>query len=538
MSTNGDMRPLSSVAEVRAAEDAAIASGTSAATLTRRAGTSFAELVHASAGNAGLALFLVGPGNNGADGLVAAARLTQLGWRCRLWFYRHDGDAQAPVDPLPSARDGKVETGPELDTALADADVVIDAVFGLGARPGLRDDLAEILRRVRAAQLSRSLPVWALDVPTGVDLDSGQVDPAAITADATGMLGLPKAGLYRSPALRQAGRLWLIDIGLPDPPLADQPGILTPAGLRRLLPRRRRDAHKHDVGRLLVLGGADTYYGAPRLAASAAMRAGAGLVTVAVPERLVAVLAAALAEATFLPLPDGDAVADVTSAAAAVSVAGARSEAWLIGPGLGRGARVEALLDSLLFGNSGKGAYGGRAVIDADGLNWLAAQPEWWERLAGARLVLTPHAGELGRLLGEPRAVIEAEPWNSARRAAERFGQVVLLKQAFPAVAFPGRCLVLGPQSEPALATAGSGDVLAGTIAGLLAQGLEPWEAAVAGLYIAACAGERARRRCGTLGLVASDVIEALPATLRWFYDPKWRKDDEGWHSTWTWPAL
>jgi NAD(P)H-hydrate epimerase len=267
------------------------------------------------------------------------------------------------------------------------------------------------------------------------------------------------------------------------------------------------------------------------------MRVGSGLVTLALPETLIAPLAGPLAEATFLPLPAEDSGDAGRVAAERVLGALDRYAALLVGPGLGRGERARVLLERLLFGGADGSPFAGRAVVDADGLNWLADQPGWETQLSRASLVLTPHPGELSRLTGRPREAIQAKPWEAAREAAERFGQVVVLKQSHPVVAAPGHPLIVAPQSEPALASAGTGDTLAGTIAGFLAQGLPPREAATAGLYVASTAAERAVARRGTLGLLAGDIVEELPAAAAWFYDPHWRKEEGGWRSTWTWPA-
>ncbi|HEU5422243.1 MAG TPA: NAD(P)H-hydrate dehydratase [Nitrolancea sp.] len=532
------MRALCSVAQVRAAERAAIAGGAPEPELMLRAGSGVAELLAAVAHSPGRALILVGPGNNGGDGLVAAARLAQLGWHCVIWSFRRPGVAGAPVDPAVVARFRWFNAIEELRAAVTQADLVLDAVFGIGGRPGLPDAVVAAFTVVQEERRRRGVPLWALDIPSGVDADTGAVAEGALIADATVMVGLAKLGLYRAPALRHAGRLWLVEIGLGEPDdAAVNPEVVTPADAARLLPRRPRDAHKHGVGSLLVVGGAPNYYGAPRMAAEAALRAGAGLVALAVPNSLIAPIATGLPETTFVPLPEDDAAVR----ADAVRGVMARYSALLIGPGLGRADATSEFLARLFgFGNGAPAdtaPFSSRAVIDADGLNWLAGRPEWPERLAGARLVLTPHPGEMARLSGRPLAEIEADPWRAAREAAERFGQVVVLKLAHAVVAAPGRRLVLAPQSEPALASAGTGDVLAGTIAGLLAQGLDPWEAAVTGVMLGSAAAERAVARTGTLGLIAGDVIAELAPATRRLYDPHWRRmgEEDTWPSTWTW---
>ncbi|HVX30206.1 MAG TPA: NAD(P)H-hydrate dehydratase, partial [Nitrolancea sp.] len=298
----------------------------------------------------------------------------------------------------------------------------------------------------------------------------------------------------------------------------------------------RQDTHKHDVGWLMVIGGAPNYYGAPRMAAEAAARAGAGLVCLAVPRSLVAPIASAVREVTFLPLPEAEFGGAGERMAQLVSQRLPEFAASLIGPGLGQEEPVPEFL-SRLFGlrsnsqsigfgaptNSAEAApFAGRAVIDADGLNFLAKQDGWHTALASAKLVLTPHPGELSRLAGVSAADILTDPWGAARSTAERFQQVVVLKQGFPVVAAPNAPLLIAPRCDPALASAGTGDVLAGTIAGLLAQGLEPRDAAAAGLFIGSRAALLVEQRVGTLSLIAGDVIETLPQAIRQLYDREW----------------
>jgi NAD(P)H-hydrate epimerase len=532
------MNVLCTVDEIRASERCAIDQGRPERQLMQQAGEGFAQLVIAESGRrSGHAVFLLGPGNNGGDGLVAAARLSEAGWVCTLFGYRRSGIGSAPVPPAAAERFSWVTSLAELERSLLKADLCVDAVFGIGGRAELPDEVGRAFAAAYRSRIDRGTPQWALDLPSGIDADSGEAASDAFRADVTVMLGLPKIGLFRAPALRHSGSLRLVDIGLdaPDAP-PDRPSVITEAFVRRALIRRRRDTHKSEVGWLMVVGGAPGYFGAPRMAAEAAARAGAGLVCLAVPRSLVPSIASALPEATFLPLPEADFGGAGSRMAEVVRHAMPRYRALLVGPGLGSEYPVDDFLTHLFGLDGARSAIGfdssqtpvapdrfdGLAVVDADGLNWLARRDGWAEQLGDARLVLTPHPGELSRLTGQSTDEIVADPWTTARAAARRFRQVVVLKTGHTAVADPDGRLVLGPQVQPSLASAGTGDVLAGTIAGLLAQGMEPFDAAASGVFVAGEAAEEATARHGTLGLVAPDIIHALPTALKALYDPTW----------------
>ncbi len=537
------MIKLCTVDEVRRAEEEAAARDLSFSELMARAGQAVAALIEELASCAQnatgrRALFLVGPGKNGGDGLVAAGLLAARGWDCSIWTWNRPtvGDVPVARDLLERCRwvgtDG-------LDSVLETCDVIIDAVFGIGGRPTLPDDVADVFAAAYRQRVQRGTVLVAVDVPSGIDSDTGAADPRAFRADLTVMIGLPKVGAYRVPALRYTGVIEFVDIGLPRPQqTADAIALVTEDDVRDWLPRREADTHKWAVGSLLVVGGAPGYYGAPRLAAAAALRSGTGLVTLAVPRSLVSSIAASLAEVTFIPAPDGD-VGAGERWAQAVRDALPRYAALLVGPGLGQDRPAEELVRALFgIGAQRRGALGfaagdagatasptpfaGYAVVDADGLNWLAKLAPWHENLRTARLILTPHPGELARLLGTEVDEILADPWKAAREAACRFGQHVVLKTGHPVVAAPDGSLLVAPQTHAALATAGTGDVLAGVIAGLAAQGLHPLAASAAGLFVANQAALRAVARRGTLSMLAGDIVEELPSVLRELYDAHW----------------
>ncbi len=461
---------------------------------------------------------LVGPGNNGGDGLVAARHLQRWhGGVTALVLGPRPGD-----DPkLPLARDAGVAVvlAPDadpiaaLEQALPSADLVVDAVLGIGASRPLEGAIDDAAARVNAERDRRpSLAVLALDVPTGIDSVTGEADDNTLGADATVTFGFPKHGHFRFPAADSVGQLIVADIGVPGALAADVPDeVITNAWARDRLPRRPLSAHKGSFGRVLAVAGSRSYVGAAHLACMGAARSGAGYVTLAVTPAVQALVVPKLTESTFLLLPDdGDGVAD-PEAAATLREAMASCNSLLVGCGLGQHDTTRLLLDRLLLSPTPLPLP---AVLDADALNLLARTNQWWERLQGD-VVLTPHPGEMARLLSCGIGDVESDRIGAARSAAAEWGVTVLLKGAFTVAASPDGAARVLPFANPALATAGTGDVLAGAIAGFLAQDLPPFDAACLGAFVHAAAGELAAEEIGEAGVVASDLLPLLPEAIR-----------------------
>ena len=464
---------------------------------------------------------LIGPGNNGGDGLVAARHLQR-------W---HGGVIALVLGPRPdddpkrrlALDDGVAIVGNDdnpvaaLERALPSAALVVDAVLGIGAVRPLEGSIRDAIDLVNAERARRStLHTLALDVPTGIDADTGNADPNALDADVTVTFGFSKHGHFRFPAAARVGRLVVADIGVPDAladDIADE--VVTSLWARTQLPRRPLDSHKGSFGRVLALAGSRSYVGAAYLACMGAARSGAGYVTLAVTPVVQALVSGKLTESTYLLLPDdGDGVAD-PEAAGTLRDAMPACDALLAGCGLGQHDTTRLLLDRLLLSPVSLPLP---AVIDADALNFLASTSGWWERLQ-ADAVLTPHPGEMARLMKCGIAEVESDRIGVARRAAAEWGVTVLLKGAFTVAASPdGRVRVL-PFANPALATAGTGDVLAGCVAGLLAQGLPPFDAASLGAFLHAAAGQLAAQEIGEAGVVASDLLPLLPKAMRTLRD-------------------
>jgi len=505
-----------SVAEMVAIEVEANAQGLSYEQMMENAGSGLAEVIQEEYGfldEAG-ALGLVGSGNNGGDTLVALARLAGEGWKTSAAILR----ARPEHDPLVARF---TEQGGRLYDLSAEADlellgrlieahaILLDGALGTGIKLPLRGALAETLDFVRRkiGEMESPPTVLAVDCPSGVDCDSGQAAPQCIPADRTITMAAVKHGLLKFPAYNLVGDLNLVEIGLPDggwelPAWKAAPCFVIAADwVRAALPPRPLDAHKGTFGAALIVAGSANYTGAALLAGKAAYRSGAGLVTLAVPEGLHLALAGHFPEATWLLLPQADGA--IAAPAARLTLENLdRVTALLVGPGFGLAETSEKFIDRLLDGERLP-----PLVFDADGLKLLANIPKWYTRLP-APSILTPHPGEMSVLTGLPVREIQASRLETALKFSREWGHVLALKGAFTIVAAPdGRAAIL-PVATPALARAGTGDVLAGLIAGLRAQGLPPFEAAAAGVWIHAAGGIRAARALGsTAAVLAGDVL-------------------------------
>ncbi|MCH8198892.1 MAG: NAD(P)H-hydrate dehydratase [Chloroflexi bacterium] len=460
---------------------------------------------------------LVGPGNNGGDGMVAARYLAD--WGALITLYMTSARRRDDKFEECRARRVRVVEGaddPEqwqLGSYLALTDVVIDAVLGIGSDRPLDAELRRLMASIQDLRReSKRAKLVAIDLPTGVDADTGACDDACFPADVTLTLGAPKVGLFRFPGAAYVGRLETVPIGLPEDAdsgigleLADAPMV------RGLLPPRPIAAHKGTFGHVAVVAGSRNFVGASVLAAAAAYRAGAGLVTLAAPDTADRIAAPQLLEQVHLPLAETEDGHVAAEAAGPVRALFGRASAAVVGPGLGDAESVRSFLGALLLTEPGLSIP---LVIDADGLNALAQTYDWPEKLSAAA-VLTPHPGEMSRLLGRPIAEVEEDRVATAREAAARWRQVVVLKGAHTVVAAPDGRAALSPFANPALATAGTGDVLSGIVGSLLAQGAAPYDAAVAGVYVHAAAGEAIRQEIGDAGLLASDLLSRVPVVLR-----------------------
>ena len=399
---------------------------------------------------------------------------------------------------------------------MRDADLVVDALLGVGkARPlTAGEPIGEALAAVAEARTSSQPPkVLAVDLPTGLDADGGGVDELTVAADVTVTFGLPKVGMYQAMGSGVVGRVQVVDIGIPAEAMeAASLELITSRWTREALPARPEDANKGTFGKVLVVGGCSRYRGAPALAATAAYRAGAGLVTIACPEPVIASIGAGAAEATWLPQETAEDGGLTGEAAVALRPEWPGFDAGVVGPGLGHTGETQALVWALLPDTAEDVA--GQVVIDADALNALAALEDGAERTPSGA-ILTPHPGEMARLLGSSVAEVQENRVGAAREAAGRYGCTVVLKGAHTVVADAEGRARISPFANPLLATAGSGDVLAGMIGAYLGQGLGPFHAASLGVYLHAAVGEALRGEYGDSGLLAGEIAARLPGVVR-----------------------
>ena len=533
---------LVTVAEMQAIEREADASGLSYERMMENAGGGLAEVVAEVYGDLkdGGALGLVGSGNNGGDALVALSVLAGQGWMASAYIVR-PRPADDPLVVRLYEAGGKIYQAAEdegfasLKALLSQHAVVLDGVLGTGARLPLKAEVAGALDEARRTIQRLEAPprVVAVDCPSGVDCDSGQAASECIPADLTVTMAAVKRGLLAFPAFSLVGDLRVVGIGLPDEGAALQAWqsvrrvVPTAERIRQVLPERPADAHKGTFGTALIAAGSVNYTGAALLSGEAAYRIGAGLVTMAVPAPLHAVLAGQLPEATWLLLPH-DAGVIAPGAADVILKNLGRATAMLVGPGFGMEDATRDFL-ARLIGSDSRPSRGGIGfvrqaktgapseqatlpplVIDADGLKLLARLPDWPARLP-VPAVLTPHPGEMAVLTGLSTEEIQADRLGVAGRFSQEWGHVVVLKGAFTVIAAPDGQEAVIPVATAALARAGTGDVLAGLIAGLRAQGVEAYPAAIAGAWIHAQAGLRAAEMLGsTASVLAGDVLEAV----------------------------
>ncbi len=470
--------------------------------LMETAGAALARETELAAGPGPIRI-VCGKGNNGGDGLVAARLLRAAGHRVdvlSIWpLDELSADATANLERLGGGVEVVSEDGWE--AALAGSGAIVDAIFGTGFAGVPRGGAMAAIEAIAAAGAT----VVACDVASGVDASTGEIAGASVPAGVTVTFHAAKVGHRIAPGKRRTGRLVVAPIGIPDgAPGAPAAGTVN-AGSLELPPRRGADSTKFSSGEVLVVGGSRGLTGAPCLAAGAAIRAGAGYAIVCCPASLEPILEAKLTEVMTLGLEDADGGL-AAAAATAILERAERSSCVVVGPGLGRAEHTRRLVRGIVP------RIPAPLLIDADGLNARGTDLELL-RDREAPTVLTPHAGELGRLLGRDSGGIAARRLAGARAASEASGAVVVLKGDDTIVA-DGESIAVNALDSPALATAGTGDVLSGTIGALIARGAEPFAAACAGVYAHARAGRLAAGRLGAESVIAGDVVEDLPGGL------------------------
>lgn len=454
-------------------------------------------------------LVLVGPGNNGGDGMVMGHYLQKRGGVVHFYSWKEQhlvlGGQDIPAE----------ETEARLEECFTRASYIIDALLGTGRSRPLPESMRALLERTKQERQRRdTVRIVAVDLPTGMNADTGEVDPGTIPCDLTITLACPKQGFFFFPARNYIGELAIGDIGLP-PALEQelQTEMLTGKLMQQILPERPLDSNKGTFGKVMLFCGSRPYPGSAYLGGTAAGRVGAGLVTLAVTEQMYPIYASSMHEITFALLPGEQAESFEQSSTLVNALEGYRS--LLIGPGLGQSAHTREVilqvLEQIRALPEGKRPH---LVIDADGLNNLSALERWWTLLPSGTII-TPHPGEMGRLCGGLKVSgggIERLPL--AREKAHEWQVTLVLKGACTIVAEPGGRTRINWKANPALATAGTGDVLAGMTAGLLAQHISPFDAASAAVYLHSVAGELVSAEIGHAGLLAPDLLPKIPVAI------------------------
>ncbi len=502
------MRVVTS-SQMKQIEQNAAAGGLSYLTMMENAGAACADAIAQAVDPACSVVILCGKGKNGGDGFVIARRLRRKGFQ-KIHVLLTNGlpqadDAAVMFEKLDGAavldwQEQKDAAG----QAVTAADVIVDAVFGFGFHGEADEPTAELFRAVNESRAT----VFAVDVPSGVECDTANACRDAIMADVTLAISFCKPGHLLYPAAEHCGKVIALPIGIQEESCdgVDDAGFFTLTDEEVQLPQRRRDTNKGTFGKVLSVCGSRRYAGAAVLAANGAVRIGAGLVTAAFPDAAYPAVAAKLTEPVLLPLPccsDGffsrAAIDPLQKEAITASV-------LLIGCGLGQTMGTASLINELLPETDGP------IVLDADGINLISRNIHELESI-GSRAVLTPHPGEFARLLGVSIPEVQANRLALAKEFAQKFNTVLVLKGAATVVASPERVYV-NHTGNPGMARGGSGDLLAGMIAGLIAQGLNRFDAAVTGVFLHGTVGDRAARKYSIHGMTPSSMISLLPKVL------------------------
>jgi len=506
------------VAEMVSIEKEADSRGHSYSAMMEQAGLGLAKVVDLAYGHITekKVLGLIGSGNNGGDALVAFAYLQEWGWQTTAYIAgsRDEDDVliqrgkDSGCEIIPLRWDLSYE---RLSSAMETHPILLDGLLGTGIRLPLRGTIKDVLGWVKLKITSMDFPpdIVAVDCPSGVDCDSGEAAAECLRADLTVTMAAYKEGILKFPAFNYVGELICVGIGLPNDLKSHEEitrEVINIDWVKGILPVRPLDSHKSTFGVVLVMAGSVNYSGAVLLSGKAAFRSGAGWVTLAVPEPLYAALAGSFMEATWLPLPHKDGWF-VPEAADELLQNIDRVTCLLIGPGFGLQTGTRKCLIQII--QNWKAEYP-PVVIDADGLKLLAEIPDWYDQIP-APAILTPHPGEMSVLTGLTPGEIQVDRMGIAEEYAQRWGHVVVLKGAFTVVADPSGRSSLVPIATSALARAGTGDVLAGLIAGLRGQGMSAFDAAASGAWIHATAGVNAGRKLGSTEVVlAGDVLEGV----------------------------
>lgn len=508
--------------QMRVLDNKAISEGTPGIELMERAGTGVVTLLQKEIPDIVKKKFvvLVGRGNNGGDGLVVARKLKELGAQVRVALLAAEEEMKEDTKTnLTRARRVEVDTivlkglsTEKIKEEISRSDVIVDAIFGTGFS-GVIGDLTK--ETIEAINNSKKYVV-ACDIPSGVNGDTGEVGGSCVASDLTVTFTYPKKGLFLYPGYRFAGNIRAVDIGIRDEDSPSRWNMITSSEIREILPKRRKDAHKKDFGHVLILAGSCGMTGAATLACQGALKVGAGLVTLGIPESLNVIMEVKITEAMTLPLPETEEKSLSAKGADEILdfIERRKVDVIVIGPGLSTNRSTGKLVKKILNKVSLP------CILDADGINLLASEATLAK--AKAKIIITPHPGELARLLGKKAEEIQRERIGCALRFSEENNLVCVLK-GYQTVVTKGEDVFINPLGNPGMASGGSGDVLSGMIGGLVGQLrlMERGEknsllsAAICGVYLHSLAGDLARREKGEMSLIASDIVEKIPQAIR-----------------------
>ena len=501
--------------QIKALEEEANQKGLSYSEMMQRAGEAIAKVVHGryfTADKGNKAIGLIGSGNNGGDTLVALAWLQKKGWQTVAWLLKSREESDELIKAYQSAGGKLILMEQDHDCTqlinLSAGSVVLDGVLGTGFQLPLKSDVARILKVMGETERHA---VVAVDCPSGVDCQTGQAAPQCLKADLTVCMAAIKTGLLQYPAAGLTGELITVDIGLTEDLKAwshPRDELLDEVVIKTLLPERPKDAHKGTFGTALIVAGSMNYVGAAFLAGKSAYRVGCGLVKMAVIESVQNSIAGHLPEAVWIRLPQQDGFISPTAMQVILDNCD-KNNALLVGPGLGSDKSILNFLELLV--NSELKEKVGSLVLDADALRLVPRLSGWSEYLP-QKTILTPHPGEMAAMCGMKIHDVQNSRVEVARRFAKEWGHVVVLKGAMTVIASPQGEISICPIATPALARAGTGDILAGVITGFLAQGLMPIHAAKIGVWLHGQAGLIAEQQVGNqASIMAGDVLAALP---------------------------
>ena len=467
----------------------------------------------------------VGKGNNGGDGIVIARQLAHTGRDVHLFLvsppesFTGEADTNLQIAKNLKLRISEILTDTTLETKkdvplndIESCELLVDAIFGTGLRGEVRGPIATIINAIN----NLPTPILSVDLPSGLDVDTGNPLGTCVRADRTVTIGLPKRGLLVHPGAELAGKLEVADIGFPEQVINAQNIKVhwtTAAQASQWVPLRPSASHKGTYGRVFIVAGATGMTGAAALASEAALRAGAGLVTLGIPKHLNPILEGLLPEVMTLPLPETDTGSLAPSATTTILEFAERTKSVLaIGPGLSQNPETVTLVHQLVRENQEQ-ALGLWMVIDADGLNALAQTGETIS-LLNTDAVLTPHPGEMARLTHTQIPALEKDRISTAQQFANAHGVTLVFKGAPTVTGTPDGNAWINSTGNPGMATGGMGDLLTGIIAGLMAQGIPSKKAAALGVYVHGLAGDITSERLGMHGLIASDVLKAVPEAI------------------------